>query len=169
MKTLGLMAILNLVVPQHYGPSPPIEPQVYSDTATAAIEGLRQGLLINDKRDVEYGGVVVELPGHLYRISMPRTDNKLQQVEMPRASLGGYRIVADFHMHVCAHNEHSHVITDKFSPADIAGNNAFHTEGYLLDGCLGTIYRYNPAHKELDPAKGPQRGEVVGWLKEIAE
>lgn len=149
---------------------PPLEPQVFADIQTAAIEGLRQGLLINDNRDVEYGGVVVEVPGHLYRISMPRTDNMMTEVVLPRMTLRGFKIVGDFHMHICAHNAHGRVISEKFSPADIASNNAFHTEGFLLDGCLGTVYRYDPNHGiQMDPAKGPQFGDVIGWLPEIAE
>lgn len=151
-------------------PTPPIEPYVFSDIQSAAIEGLRQSLLINPNRDVEYGGVVVELPGHLYQISMPRTDNQVMGMNMPRDKLRGFKIVGDFHTHVCGHNPKNgnRILSEQFSPADIAGNNAFKYDGYILDECFGTIYVYR--YKDnLNPADGPQKGHVVGFLNEITE
>lgn len=147
-----------------------LESQKFSSIPDAAIEGLRQSLAKGSPaRAEEWGGAIVEIPGHLFLITAPRTDHALMAVRTPIFEpISGHKVVADFHTHVCAHNPTNghRILSEFFSPTDIAHTNALKIDGYILDMCLGTVYYLQPY--EFDP-DGPHMGHVVGWLAEIAD
>jgi len=150
--------------------APALEDRWYPTVLEAAKEALKQTLEASEPtRSKEWGGVIVWTPRG-YRITAPRTDAVFDSVELPHGKLYGLTIVADYHMHVCASDHrpghHTHVLTQDFSPWDVAENNAYHTDGYLLDTCWGNMYWY-PYKENMDPADGPLRGYFIGWLKEI--
>lgn len=149
-----------------------LEAKVYASIPDAAIEGLRQSLLANDERNEEWGGAIVEWPGHLFKITKPRTDHYMMAVRTPIFEpIHGHKVVGDYHTHVCGHNplNQHRILSDKFSPADMAHANAFHLFGFILDNCLGTVFMYDPSRDHQDPEDGPWRGHAVGWIKEVAD
>lgn len=137
-----------------------LEPTKYSDVISASIAGLREADAAPLARQYEYGGVVVELPGHLYQITEPLTNHRVDLIIFPTIDKWkGLPVVGFWHTHVCDPRYAQWV----FSPEDIAQANGLHKYSTMLDECSGNVYFYDPKNDNQPPDK-PWRGHIVGYI-----
>lgn len=142
--------------------------QVYSSIESASLAALRESAgLVDPKNPWEYGGVVLELPGHLFVATVPETSYDIASVTVPRDYWIGDQlyvddlpVVGNYHLHPCV----AHYDTENFSANDIALANVLHVEAYLLGMCTGNIYFYSPSHDAADPHKRAWHGHIVDWV-----
>ena len=145
---------------------------IFMDVDSAAVAGLHAAL--DCPRQYECGGVVYEDSEHHYRVTAPLTSHQHFGVEIPQyneAIPPGWRIVADYHTHICS--IHNQLFANFFSPADAYVNQGFHTVGYMLSFCDGNVRRYDPSQDDRDDevvhfTSGREIyltcGHVAGWI-----
>ena len=128
-------------------------------------------------RQYECGGVIYEDSEHHYHLSAPLTSHKHFGLDIPQYTeerSEGWRIVADYHTHICS--RHNQLFANFFSPADAIVNQAFHTVGYMLSLCDGNVRRYDPSQDDQDDevvqfTSGREIyltcGHISGWVEEL--
>jgi len=148
---------------------------IFGDMDSAANAALTVAL--DCPRQYECGGVIYEDSGHRYHVSAPLTSHKHFGLVIPQYTEGvpesGWRIVADYHTHICS--QHNRLFANFFSPADAIVNGAFHTVGYMLSLCDGNVRRYDPSQDDRDDevvhfTSGREIyltcGHISGWIEE---
>lgn len=131
----------------------------YAQVPTQSLDEAAQTALVRawkcSENRRECGGVIYEA-AHIdgstwYFVSPIETSNKPFGVEIkaigeppPR----NMRMVADFHVHICS--VHNQDFAAFFSVPDVLVNQAMHDVGYILDGCTGTVHRYDPSQDDAD-------------------
>ena len=148
---------------------------IFGDMDSAANGALTVAL--DCPRQYECGGVIYEDSGHHYHVSAPLTSHKHFGLVIPQYTEGvpesGWRIVADYHTHICS--QHNRLFANFFSPADAIVNGAFHTVGYMLSLCDGNVRRYDPSQDDRDDevvhfTSGREIyltcGHISGWIEE---
>jgi len=148
---------------------------IFGDMDSAANGALTVAL--DCPRQYECGGVIYEDSEHRYHVSAPLTSHKHFGLEIPQYTEGapesGWRIVADYHTHICS--PHNRLFANFFSPADAIVNTAFHTVGYMLSLCDGHVRRYDPSQDDRDDevvhfTSGREIyltcGHITGWIEE---
>ena len=126
-------------------------------------------------RQYECGGVIYEDSERQYHVSAPLTSHKHFGLDIPQYTEGrpeGWRIVADYHTHICS--QHNRLFANFFSPADAIVNQVFHTVGYMLSLCDGNVRRYDPSQDDQDDevvhfTSGREIyltcGHISGWVE----
>ena len=150
----------------------PIIFAVFGDMDSAAIAALT--VARDCPRQYECGGVIYEDADHYYHVSAPLTSHKhfgVDIVQYGEPTPVGWRIVADYHTHICS--PHNRLFANFFSPADAYVNQGFHTVGYMLSLCDGNVRRYDPAQDDRDDevvhfTSGREIyltcGHIAGWI-----
>jgi hypothetical protein len=146
---------------------------IFGDMDSAAAAALRAAL--DCPRQYECGGVIYENSEHRYRVSAPLTSHKHFGLDIPQyteATPAGWRIVADYHTHICS--QHNRLFANFFSAADAYVNQGFHTVGYMLSLCDGNVRRYDPSQDDRDDevvqfTSGREIyltcGHISGWIE----
>jgi hypothetical protein len=150
----------------------PIIFAVFGDMDSAAIAALT--LARDCPRQYECGGVIYEDSEHHYHVSAPLTSHKPFGVDILQYSEptpDGWRIVADYHTHICS--PHNRLFANFFSASDAYVNQGFHTVGYMLSFCDGNVRRYDPSQDDRDDevvhfTSGREIyltcGHIAGWI-----
>jgi hypothetical protein len=150
----------------------PIIFAVFGDVDSAAIAALT--VARDCPRQYECGGVIYEDSEHRYHVSAPLTSHKpfgVDILQYTEPTPGGWRIVADYHTHICS--PHNRLFANFFSPADAYVNQGFHTVGYMLSLCDGNVRRYDPSQDDRDDevvhfTSGREIyltcGHIAGWI-----
>lgn len=146
---------------------------IFGDMDSAALAALT--VARDCPRQYECGGVIYEDSEHHYRVSAPLTSHKHFGLDIPQyteAIPAGWRIVADYHTHICS--RHNRLFANFFSPADAYVNQGFHTVGYMLSLCDGNVRRYDPSQDDRDDevvhfTSGRELyltcGHISGWIE----
>jgi hypothetical protein len=146
---------------------------IFGDMDSAAIAALSAAR--DCPRQYECGGVIYEDSEQHYRVSPPLSSHKpfgLEILQYSEAVPEGWRIVADYHTHICS--QHNRLFANFFSPADAIVNQAFHTVGYMLSLCDGNVRRYDPSQDDRDDevvhfTSGREIyltcGHISGWVE----
>jgi hypothetical protein len=148
---------------------------IFGDMDSAANAALTVAL--DCPRQYECGGVIYEDSEHHYHVSAPLTSHKHFGLNIPQYTEGapemGWRIVADYHTHICS--QHNRLFANFFSASDAYVNQAFHTVGYMLSLCDGHVRRYDPSQDDRDDevvhfTSGREIyltcGHITGWIEE---
>jgi hypothetical protein len=148
---------------------------IFGDMDSAAIAALT--VARECPRHYECGGVIYEDSEHHFRVSAPLTSYKpfgLDILQYTEARPDGWRIVADYHTHICS--QHNRMFANYFSAADAYTNQGFHTVGYMLSLCDGNVRRYDPSQDDRDDEvvqfmSGREIyltcGHISGWIEAL--
>jgi hypothetical protein len=146
---------------------------IFGDIDSAAIAALT--VARDCPRQYECGGVIYEDSAQDYHVSAPLTSHKpfgLDILQYSEPIPEGWRIVADYHTHICS--DHNRLFANFFSPADAYVNQGFHTVGYMLSLCDGNVRRYDPSQDDRDDevvhfTSGREIyltcGHISGWIE----
>jgi len=150
----------------------PIIFAIFWDMDSAAIAALT--VARDCPRQYECGGVIYEDSEHHYHVSAPLTSHKpfgVDILQYAEPTPDGWRIVADYHTHICS--VHNRLFANFFSASDAYVNQGFHTVGYMLSFCDGNVRRYDPSQDERDDevvhfTSGREIyltcGHIAGWV-----
>ena len=148
---------------------------IFGNMDAAAVAALRVAL--DCPRQYECGGVIYEDSEQQYHVTAPLTSHMHFGVDIPQyteAIPQGWRIVADYHTHICS--QHNRLFANFFSPADAYVNQGFHTVGYMLSLCDGNVRRYDPSQDDRDDevvqfTSGREIyltcGHISGWIGDV--
>ena len=148
---------------------------LFADMDSAAIAALT--VAADCPRQYECGGVIYEDSEHSFRVSAPLTSYKhfgLEILQYNEPIPEGWRIVADYHTHICS--EHNRLFANFFSASDAYVNQGFHTVGYMLSLCDGNVRRYDPSQDDRDDevvhfTSGREIyltcGHISGWVEAL--